>query len=324
MGFEQPQSLTSPTGAALCYYRQPAEGEVRGVVQIVHGLAEHASRYDRFAAFLASRGFHVYAHDHRGHGHTRAPDAPIGIFAAKGGADRVVADVAAMRNLIGREQPGLPVILFGHSMGGLIVLGCMQGFPKHVTAAAIWNAPLPGALLNRLSIAALAWERFRHGSDVPSRLMRRFTFEAWARSNANRRTDHDWLSRDPAEVDDYIADPLCGWDASVSMWRDICDLIGRAREGARYNGVPRGMPIQLAGGAADPVTNHGSAVRRLATRLAGLEFADVTTTIYPDTRHESLNEVNRDAIMADFAAWADRVVDRSLRWRRATRDDSGS
>ncbi len=318
MGFEQPQSLTSPTGAHLCYYQQPAEGEVRGVVQVVHGLAEHSCRYDRFAAFLARRGFHVYAHDHRGHGHTRAPDAPFGVFAAEGGADRVVADVAAMRNLITREQPGLPVILFGHSLGGLVVLNCMQGFPAHISAAAIWNAPLPGALLNRLSIAALDWERFRHGSDVPSRLMRRFTFTAWANSIRNRRTEYDWLSHDPAEVDDYIADPLCGWDASVSMWRDICDLITRARRGELYAKVPKTMPLQLVGGSADPVTNNGAQVRALTARLKALEFEDVVSTIYKDTRHESLNEVNREAIMADFAAWADKVVERSLRWRRAT------
>lgn len=319
MGFEQPQSLTSPTGAQLCYYQQPAEGEVRGVVQVVHGLAEHSSRYDRFAAFLARRGFHVYAHDHRGHGHTRAPDAPIGVFAAKGGADRVIADVAAMRNLITREQPALPVILFGHSMGGLVVLGCLQGFPAHIAAAAIWNAPLPGALLNRLSIAALDWERFRHGSDLPSRLMRRFTFTAWARSVPNRRTEYDWLSHDPAEVDDYLADPLCGWDASGSMWRDICDLIARARRDELYEKVPRTIPIQLVGGGGDPVTHGGRHVKTLAARLKALEFEDVVSTVYRDTRHESLNEVNRQQVMEDFAAWAERVVERTVRWRRVAR-----
>jgi alpha-beta hydrolase superfamily lysophospholipase len=315
MGFERPQTLASPTGAALSYSHQPAEGRVRGVVQVLHGLAEHSGRYDRFAAFLAGRGYHVYAHDHRGHGYTRAPDAPFTVFAARDGADKVVADVAAVRNVIVTEQPGLPVILFGHSMGGLVALNCLKAFPRHIYAAAIWNAPMPGALLDRLSRLALGWERFRRGSDMPSALMRRFTFGTWARGIPGRRTDFDWLSRDPREVDDYIADPLCGWDPSVSMWGDVLDLMVRAWQEKRYSAVPKELPIHLVGGGADPVTRGGRDVGRLASRLRALGFSNLVSTIYPDTRHESLNEVNRNIIQEEFAAWADKVVARASRWR---------
>ncbi|MBL8581358.1 MAG: alpha/beta hydrolase [Rhizobiaceae bacterium] len=308
MGFDRPQTLQSPTGALLSYFCQPAEGRVRGVVQILHGLAEHSGRYDRFAHFLAGRGFHVYAHDHRGHGHTRAPDAPFTVFAAKGGADRVLADVAAIRNVIVHERPNLPVILFGHSLGGLIALNCLQAFPKHVDAAAVWNAPIPSPSAARLAGLALAWETFRHGSDVPSRLMRRATFGAWSRAIPDARTPFDWLSRDPHEVDDYIADPLCGWDPSVSMWRDVFELGRRAREAARYAPVRKGTAIHLAGGGADPVTRNGKDVENLAAMLRRFEFNDVTVAIDPQARHETLNDTDRDRMMREFAEWADRHI----------------
>lgn len=308
MGFDRPQTLQSPTGATLSYSCQPAVGRVRGVVQVLHGLAEHSGRYDRFALFLAKHGFHVYAHDHRGHGHTRAPDAPLTIFAANGGADKVVADVAAIRNVIVHERPNLPVVLFGHSMGGLIALNCLQAFPRHIDAAAIWNAPLPGPALSRLSRLALGWERFRHGSDVPSRLMRRFTFGTWSRAVPDARTDWDWLSRDPLEVDDYIADPLCGWDPSVSMWRDVIELTRRGRDAQRYSAIPKATSLHLVGGGADPVTNGAKDVEWLAAFLRRLEFKKVAVTIRPQARHDSLNDLDGDAMMNQFVEWADRHI----------------
>ena len=146
-------------------------------------------------------------------------------------------------------------------------------------------------------------ERFRLGSDVPSRLLPKLTFQAWARQIPNRRTEFVWLSRDPAEVDAYIADPLCGWDASVSMWRDIFDLIFTGADDRNFAAVRRDLPFHLVGGERDPATAGGKAVRDLDARLRRLGFSDVSTRIYPDTRHESLNEVNRDVVMADFVEW---------------------
>lgn len=310
MSFERPQTLASPSGATLSYAHQPAEGRARGVVQILHGLADHSGRYDRFAAFLAAQGFHVYAHDHRGHGHTRAPDAPLTIFSTKGGgADKVIADVAAMRNLVRREQPNLPVVLFGHSLGGLIALGCLQAFPTHLDAVAAWNAPLPARFLQGLAALALDWERFRRGSDVASTLFPRFTFRAWARAIRDRRTDWDWLSRDAAEVDDYIADPLAGWEPSVSMWADVFELTARASERRRYGKVRIATPIGIVGGGGDPVTGQERDCRKLADRLGRLGFSNVDLTIYPDTRHEGLNDINRQEIMEDFVRWMEKALD---------------
>ena len=138
---------------------------------------------------MAALGFHVYAHDHRGHGATNAPDAPPGIFGNPDGASKVIADVAAIHDLIAREHPGLPVIVFGHSMGGFIALNFVLRHSARVQAAAIWNANFSAGLLGRVAQAILAYERFRLGSDMPSRMIPKLTFQAWAKQMPDRRTD---------------------------------------------------------------------------------------------------------------------------------------
>jgi alpha-beta hydrolase superfamily lysophospholipase len=308
MAFDERRVLASPTGAKLNFLVKKAAKPARGVVQINHGLAEHAGRYARFADHLTAHRFHVYAHDHRGHGGTTAPDAPTGMFARGNGAQKVIADVLAVHDLIAREHPGLPVIIFGHSMGGLIALDFAGRYSGRVAAAAIWNADPGAGMAQHAARLLLLWERFRLGSDVPSRLLPKLTFQAWGRQVQNRRTEFDWLSRDPAEVDAYIDDPFCGWDVSVSMWRDIFDLIFTGADDRNFAGVRRDLPFHLVGGESDPATGGGKAVRHLDARLRRLGFSDVTTTIYPDTRHESLNEVNRDVVMADFVEWLNEAI----------------
>jgi alpha-beta hydrolase superfamily lysophospholipase len=306
--FDEQRIHNSPTGAALNLYVRRAAGPASAIVQVNHGLAEHAARYARFADFLSTRGFSVYAHDHRGHGHTKAPDAPLGRFARTQGGDKVLADVAAVHDLIAAENPGLPVILFGHSMGGLIGLNFLLRHSARIHAAAVWNANFSAGLAGRAALAVLAWERFRLGSDVPSRLLPRLTFRAWGKAVPNHNTPFDWLSRDPAEVAKYIADPLCGWDASVSMWRDVFGFIFAGADDANFAAMRRDLPVLLVGGEKDPATDGGKAVTHLAGRMRRMGFSNLVSRIYPETRHESLNELNRDIIMADFAGWAETML----------------
>lgn len=308
MPFDEQTTLASPTGATLNLYMKRAEGKPRAVVQINHGLAEHAARYARFADFLSMRGCHVFAHDHRGHGLTRAPDAPQGRFGSENGGDKVLADVTAVHDLIAADHPNLPVIAFGHSMGGLIALNFVLRHSGRIHAAAVWNANFTAGLPGRLALAILAWERFRLGSDVPSQLLPRLTFGAWGHKIAGHRTPFDWLSRDPAEVDKYIADPLCGWPASVSLWRDLFGFIFYGADDANFAAVRKALPLNLVGGENDPATDGGTAVEHLASRMRRMGFSNLVSTIYPQTRHESLNEINRDQVMAGFAAWLDGIL----------------
>ncbi|PBC03160.1 alpha/beta hydrolase [Mesorhizobium sp. WSM3860] len=310
MAFDQQTRLASPTGADLNLYVRHAQASPRAVIQINHGLAEHAARYARFADFLGARGFHVYAHDHRGHGATKASDAPLGRFADTDGIAKVIADVGAVHDLIAVEHPGLPVIIFGHSLGASIALNFVLRYSKRVHAAAIWNGNFSQGLLGQLALGILGWERMRLGSDVPSRLLAKLTFQAWGKAVPNHRTLFDWLSRDPVEVDKYIADPLCGWDASISMWRDVVKMALYAGRDSSFAGVRRDLFVNLIGGEKDPASNYGKAVHHLARRMDKMGFSNLVSKVCADTRHESLNEVNRDIIMNDFAAWADHTLKR--------------
>jgi alpha-beta hydrolase superfamily lysophospholipase len=232
------------------------------------------------------------------------------MFARENGVDKILADIGALHGLIASEHPGLPVILFGHSMGGLIGLNYVLRHPERIHAAAIWNANFSAGLPGRAAQAVLAWERFRLGSDVPSRILPKMTFGDWAKKVPNRRTGFDWLSRDPAEVDKYVADPLCGWDASVSMWQDVFRFVFLGADDGNFGRAPKDLPFYLVGGEHDPATAGGKAVTSLEKCMKAMGFSRVSAKVYPQTRHESLNEVNRDVITGDFVAWTDRIVPR--------------
>lgn len=301
-----PVTLESSTRAQLAVRHMAPEAPARGVVQINHGLAEHTGRYRRFARFLAGRGYHVYAHDHRGHGLTKAPNALPRQFARENGVDKVIEDVAAIHRSIAADHPGLPIICFGHSMGGLIALNFAEAHPAGLAGLALWNANFRGGMAGRAAELILAVERALLGSDVPSRILPRLTFEAWGKAVPHHRTLFDWLSRDAAEVDAYIADPDCGWDATVSLWRDVFRLVFAGPE--KLDRLPKDLPVQLIGGAKDPGTDGGKAVTWLEGRMKMAGLRHVETTILPETRHESLNDINRNENMALFADWADRIT----------------
>ena len=303
--FGSREMLASPTGALLNLWSS-VPSTARAVVQVNHGLAEHAARYGRFAAALAEHGYATYAHDHRGHGATTAPGAPAGSFGA-GGGDAVLTDVATVHDEIARRHRNLPVIIFGHSMGGLIALNFLLRHSGRVAGAAVWNANFSAGASGRAAQAILAWERFRLGSDVPSRVLPKLTFGEWAKKIPNRRTEFDWLSRDTAEVDRYVADPLCGWPASVGMWQAVFGFIFAGADDANLRRIRRDLPMNLTGGEKDPATSGGRAVTALARRLEAAGISNLKTTVWQDTRHESLNDINRDIITADFIGWLDGV-----------------
>lgn len=309
MSFDTPMRILSPSGANVNLRTIGPDQPPLAAIQINHGLAEHSGRYKRFAELLASHGFATFAHDHRGHGHTTAPDATLGSFArGRNGAQAVLIDILAVHDHIAERYPGTPIIVFGHSMGALIALNFVSKFPGRVAGAAIWNGNFGSGMLAKAADLILAWEQFRIGSDVPSRLLPRLTFRDWARRASDGRTDFDWLSHDHDEVDRYVADPLCEWLPSVGMWRSIFELAAAGAGDRTLARIPRNLPISLVGGAEDPATNFGRAVTALERRMSRLGFLNLNSRIYAQTRHESLNELNRNLISADFVQWAKEAV----------------
>lgn len=305
--FEETRRHNSTTGAVLAYRHAEARGMPRGVLLVLHGLSEHSGRYKGFAIAMAARGYHVYVHDHRGHGRTRAEDVPLGQFARRDGVALVIEDVLSMRSLATSAHAGLPVILFGHSMGGLIALNAAIAHPALFDAVAVWNASFKPGIAGRAGQLILRIERMLKGSDVPSALLPQLTFAAWGRSIPDHRTAFDWLSSDPAEVDAYIADPLSGFDASVSLWRDLLAMSFSGAKRQHLGRLRRDLPIHLTGGGSDPATDNGKAVVWLAKRLKTSGFSHITTEIHPRMRHETLHEFGAEAATAAFADWCDRL-----------------
>ncbi len=308
--FAETRRLQRPDGATLAWHHEPAIGATRGVLLICHGLAEHSRRYARFAAAMAVAGYHAYAHDHRGHGETTAPNALVGRFAPRGGADVVVGDVLAMREMARQRHGDLPTILFGHSMGGLIALDTALAHPQAFAGLAVWNADARGGLRVPAAKFILKLERMFKGSDVPSDMLPRLTFEAWGKAITGAKTPFDWLSRDEAEVAAYIADPLCGFDASVSLWLDIFTLIGRLPERLRAAAPARNLPVHLLGGSADPATDGGASLTWLGNQLKLHAISNISTCIHSGMRHETLNEIGWETAVSDFIAWCNRACGR--------------
>lgn len=260
------------------------DGEPRGAVQIAHGLAEHAARYGRFAEALNAAGFLAFATDHRGHGRT-GRDA-LGDFGAPG-FDGLIADVVQYGKAIDATNPGLPVFLLGHSMGSFAAQAAI------VDHADVWS----GVVLSGSSaIDVLAAGLADAPPDAPAGL------EAF-NAGFEHRTGYEWLSRDTSEIDAYVADPWCGFEVPDETLAQLFGPAARVADPEVLAGIRRDLPILIASGSADPLAGGGDLVELLGQRYRDAGVADVNVTVYPDGRHEILNETNRDQVTADIIDW---------------------
>ncbi|HSD69595.1 MAG TPA: alpha/beta hydrolase [Woeseiaceae bacterium] len=285
------------------YWPVEKPGRPAGVIHILHGLGEHPARYHRFAMECGKRGYAVVAHNHRGHGENCAADE-LGHFADRGGWDLVISDIVVVQKEIRRRHPDPPLILLGHSMGSFIAQDFLMRHPQNAAALMLSGSSLPARrqLLPGHWIARfLSW---RPGPRQRSALLNGMTFAAYNRRFAPNRTAFDWLSRDETEVDRYIADPLCGADSSNRLWADLIGALLRVRKRRSIRRIPPQMPVLITGGEKDPVGGQ-KAMTRLADAYRDTGHSDVTLKVYPDGRHEMLNELNRDEFMEDVLRWID-------------------
>jgi alpha-beta hydrolase superfamily lysophospholipase len=270
-------------GIELQTYRWAPGGAPRAAVQVQHGLAEHAARYRRFGRALTSAGYLVYAPDARGSGRTAA--GQYGNWGPHGWPGWV-DDLARLNARIRQDNLGLPLALFGHSMGSFAAQQYVLDRSGDIDALVLSGTTEVSGLADLLD------------SDAPADLS---AFNA----PFENRTGFEWLSRDPDEVDKYVADEGCGW-VSPRL-----DGIGTLREAANPNrlaAIRADLPILLVSGTQDPLAGGGAAVRQVAQRYREAGVADVEVKLYEGARHEVLNETNRDEVTADIIAFLDRTV----------------
>ncbi len=293
----------SDDGARLYVYRWAADGPARGAIHIVHGLAEHGGRYAWTARKLASDGYLVFAHDHRGHGRTAGSPENCGNLAERDGWNRAVKDIALLLEAERRENPGIPMFLLGHSMGSFMVQQMMYEHPELLDGCALSGSRGKPDLLVYLLRFLASLERMRIGASGRSRFLHSLSLKAANRHFQPVRTRFDWLSRDPATVDAFIADPLCGWIGPSQLWLDLSYGIIRIARPENQRRIPPDLPVYIFAGTADPISDGCKGLRQLieAYRRAGL--TKVRFKFYPESRHETLNEINRDEVVAELLEW---------------------
>ncbi|MBL4544499.1 MAG: alpha/beta hydrolase [Oceanicaulis sp.] len=301
------ETFESPTGASLRLHVQEAEGQPLGVIQIHHGLAEHSARYARFAAYLAGRGFHVAAHDHRGHGQTTAEDAPRGVFGAPKGWNKVVSDALAVEDHLKARFPGLPHIVFGHSMGGVVAMNHAMERKGEISGLAVWNSNLAIGGRAGLMRAVLNIESLFKKPQSASTWLEGLTFKAWGKQVKGHRTDFDWLSRIPKRSTPISMTRvrLAGLDLALAR-SDRRHGAGRKREPSARHAHRSRHPS--GGGRRRPRDRQGTGGE--SARLTALQcpFSDVTMRRDPQARHETLNDIGYETAQSDFADWAERVA----------------
>ena len=295
-------TVTTPDGTSLYTHRWLPDGDPRAVVQVLHGMAEHATRYGRLAEALTAAGFAVYAHDHRGHGRTGGDD-DHGYLADEDGWQSLVDDARAITALATGEHPGLPVFLVGHSMGSVVAREyVIQGSDDLAGLVLSGSLADPGVMgLAGIGVARL--EARLRGRRHTSGLLNTLSFGQYNAAFKPNRTDFDWLSRDEAEVDAYVADVKCGQVFTTGFWTDFLPGIRAVNEPSRIAGVRPDLPVLLLAGDKDPVGAGGKGPRHTREQYASAGVHDVTCTLYPGARHEIFNETNRDQVTADLVAW---------------------
>jgi alpha-beta hydrolase superfamily lysophospholipase len=283
-------SYRSADGRQLAGYRWHADSgrALAGVVVLVHGMGEHLRRYDHVADALTSAGYEVYGHDHRGHGASLASSDEPGHLGPNGWA-ALVDDLNLVIDRAKSDCPDLPVMIIAHSMGSFATQQFLLDRGTDVDAVALTGT----AALDLLEPAL----------DLSSDL----DLSAFNAAFHPARTDFDWLSRDEAIVDAYLADPLCGFGIDAASAKDMFAGARRLADPAQVARIPHYLPLYIAVGSKDPVNANLALLWPLVDRYRDAGLADVTVRVYDDGRHEILNETNRAEVIGDLMTWLQRV-----------------
>lgn len=299
-----PFSMIAEDGQSIEVCHWQAEGTAqasRGIVEIVHGMAETAKRYEETAAALVAAGFEVFALDLRGHGESAKAKNSLG-YAGADGHNWMVKDIALLGQEISRRHPGVPLFLMGHSMGSFLVQKVMY------TAPGIYDGFMLTGTCGQRSMIAFGEGLARlhcalTGDQKPSMLLNAIVFGPYNRQFTPVRTPFDWLTRDTAEVDKFVQDPCCGELCSAGFFRDFFHLLSEIHQPGNMERIPRDKPIFIFCGEQDPVGLNGKGARRLIDKYKELGVSELEWKFYPEARHELLHEINREEVIQDMIHW---------------------
>lgn len=287
--------------------RWTPEGEIKAVLQIVHGIAEFVERYDAFAEYLNAQGILVVAEDHMGHGQSINGEGIQGYF--HGGWFTAAADTYQLLQDTQKEFPELPYILFGHSMGSFLARTILCQYPDSgISAAIICGTAWQPAFAMPALIKVIDGICRKNGETLPNEKLQGLVFGGYNKKVEHPRTPYDWLTRDAKIVDAYVAHPLCGFTASAGLLREMMRGIHYIEQPINLDAMKKDLPVFFIAGGDDPVGSYGKGIHRCVEEFKKAGMTDVSCRIYPLCRHEILNEINREEIFQDVYRWISQKV----------------
>lgn len=280
---------------------------VRAVIQLSHGMCEYVRRYRPMAEWYAARGIAVAGNDHLGHGDTANP-GEHGRYGAGRGRYNLLDDLHTMNGLLHGRFPGLPLILYGHSMGSFYARWYAETWPDTIDLFIISGTAGPSAL-NRVGQALAGLIARAKGEAYVSPLMLKLNFGSYNKRIPDAASANAWLTRDEAEVRAYDADPLCTFSFSAATYREMLATLNHVSTKAWAQHIRRDLPILLIAGDGDPVGSYGAGVREVYAMLGDAGVQDLTCQIYEEARHELHNELNREDVFDYVLTWINDHLD---------------
>ena len=276
---------------------------IKGIFQIVHGAAEHAKRYSKFAEKLNELGYVVIGDDHSGHGLTAKNRENLGFFGEENGWNSMVEDEMLITKQMMEQYPDKPIILFGHSMGSFIVRDYLTRNPKGISKCIICGTGYTNAFMTKLALYMVRNEKKNNGIMYRSERIDKLTFGGFNKKFKPTKTDFDWLSKEGTEVDKYISDELCGFIFTVKGYEDLFTGVKYINSREAFNKTAKNIPILMISGAKDPVGASGKGVKKVYNKLKNSGVEDITLKLFEEGRHEILNETNRNDVYNNIIQW---------------------
>lgn len=291
-------------GEKIAVYKHKPKLEIpKAVIIIVHGMAEHAQRYDNFASFLNENNYLVYAYDQRGHGKTAGSIERLGFFAEKDGWNKVVYDLKQLIDIAKKENENIPVFLLGHSMGSFVVRTFITKYGNLINGAILSGTAGSAGLLGKIGTGLTKIISALKGKKHPSPLMDNLSFGDFNKNFKPNRTKFDWLSRDNDTVDKYVNDPYCGTIFSVGFFYDMMTGLEYVNDKRTAQNIPSELPVYLFSGGKDPVSKNAKQIEDVYNMYKTGGIKNIKLKIYPEARHETLNEINKLEVYNDVINW---------------------
>lgn len=304
---EEHFTFTSSQGEVMCHgMRWTPEGEVKAVLQLVHGMSEHIERYRGFAEYMASQGILVVGHDHLGHGGSVRSQEDFGYFAEEKGNRAMIRDIHHVYKITRKAHEGVPYVLLGHSMGSFLVRQYLCCFGDGLDGAVLCGTGWKSEATVKAGLAICQAEAAAKGWGYRSKVMRYMSFGSYNEKFRPNRTDSDWLCRDEEVVDAYIADGRCGFPFTLNGYYNMLLGMYKILQKEYLERMPKKLPVIFIAGEEDPVGDFGKGVRRAEQCFRDYGMENVECRLYPNDRHELLNELDRYAVYEDLLDWMKR------------------